>query len=300
MPYRFWFALILAICFLGTYPGTHPYFSLLAHHRIEFEESKGVEIPQITDVVVVDPVPPPVVSAEAVYIVELTSFTPVLKKNERLRLYPASTTKVLTALVARKKYHPEDVIQIETPLAIGQTMGLVAGERITMEHLLYGTLIQSGNDAAHALASAENYENFIAEMNAVAANIGMRDSVFINPTGLHDPQQVTTAFDLALLGRELLEDPYLKKIVAIKDITISDVDFQIFHTLRNVNRLLGSIRGLGGLKTGYTEQAGENLISFYRHQDREYIIVVLKSQNRFEDSTALVQWIDTAVRTVTP
>ena len=89
-----------------------------------------------------------------------------------------------------------------------------------------------------------------------------------------------------------MKNQYLAKIVSTKEITISDVDFQVFHRLSNVNKLLGEIQGIGGLKTGYTENAGENLVSFYKHNGHQFIIVIIKSLNRFIDTKNVVLWID--------
>lgn len=127
----------------------------------------------------------------------------------------------------------------------------------------------------------------------------MKDSHFTNPAGLDNRSQLVTPFDLSLAARALLQNKYLSRIVSIKEITISDVDFKIFHTLTNVNQLLGEIQGIGGLKTGYTENAGENLVSFYKHQGRQYIIVILKSQDRFSDTKAVVNWIDSNINYIT-
>jgi D-alanyl-D-alanine carboxypeptidase (penicillin-binding protein 5/6) len=123
----------------------------------------------------------------------------------------------------------------------------------------------------------------------------MKNSQFANPAGLDEFAQKTTPFDLSLAARELLKDSYLRKIVGTKEIIISDEDYNIFHTLTNVNKLLGEIQGLGGLKTGQTEQAGENLVSFYRHNGHDYILVVMKSEDRFADTRVLVEFIKSSI-----
>lgn len=179
-------------------------------------------------------------------------------------------------------------------------MGLVQNERITVENLLYGLLVHSGNDAAYALADNIGFDKFVNLMNEKAKSLKMVSSHFTNPAGLDDFNQVTTPFDLALAARELLNSKELSKIVSTKEIVISDVDFQIFHKLSNVNKLLGEIQGIGGLKTGYTENAGENLVSLYKKNNHEYIIVILKSQDRFADTTNVVSWINSNVDYVTP
>ncbi len=282
------------------YPGDSYYFHIFAYNRQMFN-AKEPQFPPFH----IDPIPHlisqyyPSVTAEGVYVVDLPSFTPIMMRNENERLYPASTTKIITALVAYDVFKPDQIITIHQVKNEGQVMGLVPGERITVENLFYGMLIYSGNDAAYALADAYGYDKFIALMNKKAESLHMTDSHFTNPAGLDNSGQQVTPFDLALAARALLQNKYLSRIVSIKEITISDVDFKIFHTLTNVNQLLGEIQGIGGLKTGYTENAGENLVSFYIHQGRQYIIVILKSQDRFTDTKNVVNWIDSNVSYIT-
>ena len=206
-------------------------------------------------------------------------------------MLPASTTKILTALVTLDVFKIDDVVTVKRTLEDGQVMGLVPGERITVENLLYGILVHSGNDAAYALADGFGYNQFVELINKKARELKMNDSLFKNPAGLDDFNQHTTPFDLALAARALLNNNELKKIVATKEIIIADVDFKYFHKLSNVNKLLGEIQGIGGLKTGYTENAGENLVSFYKNNNHQFIIVILKSQDRFTDTKNIVQWL---------
>lgn len=247
--------------------------------------------------------PYPLISAESIYITDITSFTPVFERNSKKKLYPASTAKIITALVAIDLFKPTDVIVVTKQITKEeqpdwQLMGLVTGERMTVENLLYGALVYSANDAAYTLANTYGYDAFIEKMNQKAAELGMRNSHFKNPIGIDDYEQKTTAYDLALAARALLKNSYLAKFVSTKEITISDVDYKYFHRLSNVNELLGKVVGIGGLKTGYTELAGQNLVSFYKKNGNQYIIVVLKSLDRFEDTKTLTQWIDTYVEHV--
>jgi len=210
-------------------------------------------------------------------------------------MFPASTTKIITALVALDQYKPEQVIKVKNASVEGQIMYLVEGEQITLENLLYGLLVHSANDAAYAIANSFGYDRFITLMNEKARDLHMKDSHFTNPAGLDNPDQYVTPFDLALAGRALLTHPYLAKMVSTKEITISDVNYQYFHKLTNVNKLLGEIQGLGGLKTGYTENAGENLVSYYRKNGHEYLVVLLKSEDRFADTRSVLKWLDDTV-----
>lgn len=301
MPLRFYFLLGFFSLLALFYPGDSPFFKIFAHHNTVFE-AEVVETPlKIHDVPVVNSTAQPFLTAQGVYIVDLNSFTPVYQKNATVRFYPASTTKVITALVAEDIYDEEQVITVKRVLNEGQVMGLQENEQITVENLLYGILVHSGNDAAYALADAYGYDAFIELMNKKAKELGMHNSQFKNPAGLDEEGQYSSPQDLAIAGRAILKNPTLKKMVATKSITISDVNYRIFHTLSNVNSLLGEIQGLGGLKTGYTESAGQNLISFYKQsEDRQFIVVVLKSEDRFEDTRQIITWITSNVAYIKP
>lgn len=282
------------------YPGDSYYFHIFAYHRNLFAEKKPVILPKINPVPYLkNPYYYPNVSAEGIYIVDLPSFTPIFQKNAQTKFFPASTSKIITALVASDIYKPEEIITIKRVISEGQIMGLVENEQITVENLLYGILVHSGNDAAYALADYYGFDRFINLMNQKAKKLHMTNSHFTNPAGLDDVRQYVTPFDLALAARAFLENPLLRKIVSTKEITISDVDFKIFHRLVNINKLLGEIQGIGGLKTGYTENAGENLVSFYKKNGHQFIIVILKSQDRFTDTRNIILWLNENVDYIT-
>lgn len=275
------------------YPGDSYYFHIFAYNRVLFKkEDKKLNLKIKPVPYLKNPFYFPEISAQGVYLIDLPSFTPILEKNQHSRFLPASTTKIITALVSYDIYKPNQIITIKKTIDEGQLMGLQIGEKITVENLLYGILVQSGNDAAYVLAENYGYEKFIDLMNKKAAFLKMRNTHFSDPSGLEEKNQYTTPFDLALASRELLKNPYLAKIVSTKEIIVSDVDFQYFHKLTNVNKLLGEIAGLGGLKTGYTQEAGENLISFYKKNNHQFILVVLKSLDRFDDTKKIIKWLE--------
>lgn len=233
------------------------------------------------------------VTAQGVVVVDVDSGAPMFKRNEEVSMSPASTTKILTALVALDHYGLDDVVTVQTAANNGAVMGLVPGERITVENLLYGTLIHSGNDAAWSLAEhfPGGVEKFVEAMNVKAADIHLTQSHFTNPVGYDDPNHKMTPTDLSRLAAYALTNKTIAKIVAIPQITISDVTHTYFHSLVNVNQLLGKIPGVGGIKTGWTEEAGENLVTLIERNGHRVIIVVLKSTNRFVDTTMLIDWI---------
>lgn len=233
------------------------------------------------------------VSARGIVILDPDSGATLFQRNADESLSPASTTKILTALVALDAYSLDDVVTVQTVVNSGQVMGLVPGEQITVEYLLYGALIQSGNDAAWALA--EHYKGgvdaFITAMNVKAQSLHLTASHFTNPVGYDNPDHKMTATDLARLSAFALTNHTIAKIVAIPQITISDVSRTRFHALTNVNQLLGKIPGVGGIKTGWTEEAGENLVTLVTRNGHSVIIVVLKSADRFKDTSYLIDWV---------
>ncbi|MFN4212576.1 MAG: D-alanyl-D-alanine carboxypeptidase family protein [Microgenomates group bacterium] len=300
MKLKFFLLFAFYTLFFLFYPGNSYYFHIFAYNRAVFtQKEKKINLK-------INPVPYlkfnyyPEVSAQGVYVVDLPLFTPLMERNANQHFLPASTTKIITALVAFDIYQPEQIITVKNPTNEGQVMGLVPGEKITVENLLYGILVHSANDAAYALAENFGFEKFINSMNKKAKDLKMNNSYFVNPAGYDDSKQTTTPYDLALAARALLANKYLAKIAATKEIIISDVDFKIFHKLSNVNKLLGEVQGIGGLKTGYTENARENLVSFYKKNGHQFIVVILKSQDRFQDTKNIINWINENIDYLNP
>lgn len=279
--------------FLLFYPGNSYYFHIFAYQRPLFQKQEKKVVLNIKPFpYLLNKYSLPEITAEGALIIDLQSFSPIYEKNSDKKFLPASLTKIITALVAYSVYQPNQIITVKKTIPDGRVMNLVIGEKITVENLLYGILIHSANDAAFVLADNFGYQNFIELMNKKAREIGMRNSYFTNPTGLEDSNNYSTPFDLALVSKNLLSNPYLSKIVATKEIVVSDIDYQYFHQLINVNKLLGEIPGIGGLKTGYTENAGENLITFYKKNSHQILIIILKSLDRFEDTKNIISWLN--------
>lgn len=233
------------------------------------------------------------VSAAGVVVYDVDSGVYLYKRNEEILLAPASTTKILTALVALDNYNLDDVLTVKSLVNDGQDMGLVSGERLTVENLLFGTLVQSANDATYALA--ENYpggvEKFVEAMNQKAKSLHLEKSSFTNPVGFDDPNHKMTPMDLTRLASVALSNKTIAKMVAIAQITVSDVTHTYFHSLKNINELLGKIPGVGGIKTGWTEEAGENLVTLVERNGHRVILVVLHSLDRFADTSYLIDWV---------
>jgi len=235
----------------------------------------------------------PSVSAQGIVIKDIPSGIVLYAKNETIRFPPASTTKIMTALVSLSHYKLDDVLTVTTIINSGSSMKLVSGEKITADALLYGALVHSANDAAYTLA--ENYPGgvtaFVVAMNQKAKDLYLTNTNFANPIGFDDPNQYTTPLDLTKLATIALSNSTFAKIVGTRAITVSDESFTYFHDLKNVNELLGKVAGVAGVKTGYTEFAGEILVSEVRKNGQSIIISILKSNNRFGETQQLINWV---------
>lgn len=234
----------------------------------------------------------PVLSAQSVLAVDLDSGITLFEKDPRKRIYPASTTKIITALVAMEYYPLDEVLEVKNTKIEGQKMGLVKGEKITFENLLKGLLIFSANDAAETIA--DNFPGgrdfFILSMNLKAKKLGLKDSHFVNPTGLDEPGHYSTAEDLVIAASHAIKNEKFAEIMGIKEITVESVDKRFKHHLVNINRLLGT-DGVKGVKTGWTENARENLVAFSDKDQRRILIALLGSKDRFEETKLLLDWI---------
>ncbi|HLC94037.1 MAG TPA: serine hydrolase [Patescibacteria group bacterium] len=293
--HHFCFLIFFTLLFLF-YPGDTYYARLFTRERQLFEKQDvSITYDRKPFPFMINPYLAPDITAEGAYIVDLDSFTPIFQKNANDRFLPASTTKVITALVSSDIYSFDTPLTVKRTVTEGQKMGLFEGEKMSAENLLYGLLIHSGNDAAYVFADnySGGFDDFIVRMNQKAVELGMKNSRFKNPAGFDDQEQYTSPFDLAIASRVLLSQSSLAKMVSTKSITVSDVDFTNFHALYNVNKLLGEIPGIAGVKTGYTEEAGEHLISLYKKpgDDKRSLIVILKSADRFEDTKNIVNWL---------
>jgi serine-type D-Ala-D-Ala carboxypeptidase (penicillin-binding protein 5/6) len=235
----------------------------------------------------------PLLSAGAVLVKDIPSGVILYAKNENMRFPPASTTKIMTALVALENYSLDDVFTVPDISLEPSIMKLVPGEKITVESLLYGALVHSANDAAYTLASnyPGGYDAFIQKMNQKAQMLNLADTHFTNSVGFDDDNHYSTASDLAKQALAGLSNKTFVKIVGTKNITVSDVTYTYFHDLKNVNELLGKIPGVMGVKTGFTQNAGEVLISEVKKNDHSILIVLLKSNDRFGETTKLIDWV---------
>ena len=231
----------------------------------------------------------PALSASSAILVDAASGRVLYEKNAHDARPIASITKLMTALVAvelRPDLSSVVTVKQEWTGAEGSSMYLKPGEELTLEELLYGLLLASGNDAALAVAGycAGDVASFVEKMNKKAADLGMNQTCFANPNGLDDPNHYSTAADMAILARAVLERQELRAIVGTRTAVVAG------RTLTNHNKLLWQYQGCTGLKTGYTDEAGRTLVSSALREGQELIAVTLNAPNDWADHAALFDY----------
>ena len=235
----------------------------------------------------------PVLSAQGALAVDLESGVTLYEKNPDTKLLPASTTKIITALVVLDTFPLDEVIKVGAINVDGQKMGLYRGEEITVENLLYGLLVYSANDAAQVLANSypEGYDAFVLAMDAKAKELSMTNTHFDNPVGFDTDDQHSTTRDLVRASEVAMRNPVFAKIVGTKEIFLTDVTGKTKYNLRNINQLLGTVPGVIGVKTGWTQGARENLVTYIKRDGHTLVIALLGSQDRFGETKELIDWI---------
>lgn len=234
----------------------------------------------------------PAIWADSVIILDQESFYPLIEKNAHKRVPIASTTKIMTSIIALENYKLDDVIEISSKAAsqIGSETQLRSGEKLTVEAILNALLVQSGNDAAYALAEKIGFDNFVTKMNNKAKEIGLKDTEFKDPAGLEDTGY-SSAFDLATITAYALNIKEFTKIVSITETSIYSVDGRIEHKLENSNRLIKEdspyylSEAIGG-KTGYTPDAGHCLVSAAKFNEHSIVSVVLNTAESTNEASA--------------
>jgi serine-type D-Ala-D-Ala carboxypeptidase (penicillin-binding protein 5/6) len=237
--------------------------------------------------------PLPQLSAKFYFAMDLDSQYVFTSLNADQEVYPASTTKMMTALVVLDAFPLDQEIVVSRSYPEGSHLGLTRGVKITVEKLLYAMLVQSANDAAEILA--ENYPGgrpvFIQAMNVKASALGLRHTHFVNPTGLDETGHYSSAADLVRLAEVLVQDRELSRIVSTENAVLSVSDDGSSYIVSNVNQLLGKVPGVLGIKTGFTDGAGQALVTLVNRDNHPVLITVLGSQDRFTDSQTLIEWV---------
>lgn len=232
---------------------------------------------------------PPTVSALQAILIDGKTGEVLYEKNADQKGYPASTTKIMTALVAldickemgispkQKLVVPKEAVGVE-----GSSLYLKGGEKKTIEDLLYGVMLRSGNDGATALAATMggNLDNFVKRMNEKARELDCKCTNFVNPSGLFDDNHYTTARDLATIAQCAMKDKTFRKVVGAKS----------WEQYTNKNKTVFQYEGATGIKIGFTKKSGRTLVASAKRKNVELICVVLSDGNWFNDAYALMDY----------
>ena len=237
----------------------------------------------------------PSVSAEGAVLVDGSSGRVLYEKNSDKRLYPASTTKIMTALVTLETLDelglgPDSkvIVPVEAAGVEGSSLYLKAGEKLSLEELLYGLMLQSGNDSAEAIAVCVGgtREAFVEKMNLKAEQLGCSGTHFVNPSGLFDENHYTTAGDLAIIAAEAMEREDFREIVGAQKWASEETD----RSFVNKNKTVFNYEGGNGVKIGFTKKSGRTLVASAEREGKELIAVVLRDGNWFNDAYALMDY----------
>ncbi|MHB9145977.1 MAG: D-alanyl-D-alanine carboxypeptidase family protein [Symbiobacteriia bacterium] len=239
-------------------------------------------------------VAPQKILADAAMLMDGRTGQVLWEKNGRRRMAPASTTKVMTAILAIERGNLDRVTPVSRRAAsvAGSSMGLRTGARYTLRELLDGLLLRSGNDAATAIAEqvGGSVEDFVRLMNEKAIDLGAVNTHFENPHGLDSPGHYTTVEDMALMTRYAMRLTLFAEIVGSKERSVEPEDKQGEQLLRNTNRLLWLYTWADGVKTGTTGRAGKCLVASATRDGQRLIAVVFRSSDRWQDAIRLLEY----------
>ncbi|SCH82688.1 D-alanyl-D-alanine carboxypeptidase dacB precursor [uncultured Ruminococcus sp.] len=237
----------------------------------------------------------PSVSAKSAILINADTGAVLYAKNEKERLPMASTTKIMTALIALETAALDDrcvTITDEMVRVEGSSMGLQAGDQLSLTSLAAGMLVVSGNDAANsvAIAISGSKEDFAEKMNRRAKDIGMNDTHFVTPSGLDDEAHYSTAYDMALLATIALANPDFAEIVKEKKYTIPYISPEQSRRFSNHNRLLSMYEGCIGVKTGFTKKSGRCLVSAAERDGIRLVAVTLNAPDDWNDHQTMFNY----------
>jgi len=277
-----------------------PLFASISQNSLTFLQIPQNYLPQVAGIENVNLTPVnlgqkvPELEARSILVKDIATDTILYQKDVNFPVPIASTTKIMTALIGSDYFKPNSILTVEdSPEVLGSKVGLVRGEVLSFRSALYAMLLNSGNDAAFAIA--ENYPGgvlgFISQMNKKAQSLNLRNTHFDNPAGFDSPNHFASAADLAVITQEALKDPDLLRVFATKDTVITSLDQKYSHNLQNLNKLLWNVPGVLGVKTGFTDAAKENLVTLVERDGHQVLTIVLGSDDRFGESTKLINWV---------
>lgn len=278
-------------------------FSSFSEFAISFEdeetiENENYEISSLLSSLETNTSPSkePATSSTHIIAIDRNSSRILFEKNAYTKTPMASTTKIITAIIAIEECKLDEMVKISSKAATtnGSTLGITKGTQMSMRDLLYGLMLRSGNDCAVAIAEhiGSNVENFSNIMNEKAKQIGLSNSNFVTPHGLDDPNHYTTAYELAILTNYALNNKTFLEIVGTKTTTVNCGN--IVKTISNTNELLGNYDGVYGVKTGFTFGAGRCLVTACKKNNLDIIVVVLGADTkkiRTTDSVKVLNYV---------
>lgn len=236
----------------------------------------------------------PLISAQSAILITADTKTVIFSKNEREKRGMASTTKIMTAVLALEKAMPQRYVTVkaEDVAVEGTSVGLKGGDKITLWGLAAAMLLESGNDAANATATAVSgdREAFLRLMNEKAAALGMADTHFENPSGLPSEKHYSTAYDMALLASYAVSIPEFTEICSEKKLSVSFGAPEREHIFTNHNKLLSLYEGAFGIKTGFTKSSGRCLVSAVKKDGVTLIAVTLNAPDDWNDHIKLYEY----------
>jgi len=236
---------------------------------------------------------PPPLTAKSALLYDLTNKKALYNKNSKEKLPMASLTKIMTAIIALENRKEDDKYIVKKEHLVGEnSMGIEAGEVLSLEELLYGLILNSGNDAGEVIAN--NFEGgrteFIKAMNQKAKSLGLSNTNFTNPSGLEgDGEQYSTTFDLLIMTNFALTNfPEFRKTVATVEYNIPKTTTHKAYYLYNETSLLTTYPGVKGVKLGFTPEAGYSMITYLEYKGFRILGILLNSQNRREEMKSLL------------
>lgn len=238
----------------------------------------------------------PKTNSKNIIVLDRKTLSILYEKSPYQKVPMASTTKIMTCIIALENANLNDIVTVSKNAASiqGSTLGLSTNMKISMQDLLYGLMLRSGNDCAIAIAEyiSGSLENFATLMNQKAQDLKLLNTNFVTPHGLDDSNHFTTAYDLAMLTDYALKNSKFREIVSTKICTISLNNSP--RTISNTNELLGNLEGVYGVKTGFTFGAGRCLVSSCKRGNLDIIVVVLGADTkkiRTQDSSNLIKYV---------
>lgn len=233
------------------------------------------------------------VNAKYAIAIDSKSKAVLYEKNAYMTVPMASTTKIMTTLVALKYGNLDKKVTISQRASNmhGSTVGYKKGEEVSIKELLYGLMLRSGNDASIAIAEgiSGSVEEFVKVMNEYAGEIGVMNTHFHTPHGLDHDDHYTTAYDLAVITSKAKDNKLFNEIVSSKDVNAKDYGFT--RSYHNINKILWQIKDANGVKTGYTGKAGKCLVTSAKVQDSDVVIVVLNCTPRWKETEKIYNYI---------